>query len=165
MDFDIAASTVTIAGRIFPAVGLICPTVDGLDASPLDRLLGDTADWGDKAEPYAFVPCENGILIELTQDAGDGTYEVQLVAHQCVYHDFGGPQWTPRTMEVDGDRIVLFNGRSKAPWLWEHAEPDWLADHIDRMSRKTVIIPAGPRVQPIPLAEVSRLWREGVSAA
>ena len=89
MKTDIKTSTVTFAGRRFPAVNIICPalmiqvTDPGTDA---ERMLG--GPWWSRhcqrARSYqVLIPCENGVLVGIEQYEDQMGYTVTLHARSC----------------------------------------------------------------------------------
>jgi hypothetical protein len=42
---------------------------------------------------------------------------------------------------------------SPGPFMWDDAEPEWVVEFIDRVSRMPFTNPPGPRARPISLAE------------
>jgi hypothetical protein len=138
---DRTASTVEIAGRRFPAVGLICPPEDDRpQESERDRALA--AGGGDQS---VYVPAENGVLFRVEEGRNEHHHGLSLDinARTCRRYYSGGEWlWLPCDVAViDGE---LLPG-SWSNWYW--AEPDWVVETIDRLSHKPFTQPDGPLCQ------------------
>jgi len=136
---DREASTVTIAGRRYPAVALICPQ----DTEPRpDRDRALAVGGGDQS---VYIPAENGLLFRVEEGRNERYHGLSLEpnARTCrQVEDYDGWMWLPWTIGViDG---VLVPGASNC-WYW--AEPEWVVETIDRLSRKSFMQPDGPLVQ------------------
>jgi hypothetical protein len=166
MEFDLKASTVKLGGRHFPAVGLLCPPVEGHEEPPDQRLLGgpsiqpNPAQLGPRVEVY--VPAENGVLIELSQyevRRGGLTLSIHLYARTCTLIESQNPLWLPQRLSVFGGRIAreTDNFLHSGWWAWDNAEPEWACEHIDRLSKMAYDQPDGPQVELINLAKAWQL--------
>lgn len=148
--------TVTLDGRRFPIVGVICPPdPDGNDRSDWDRSLGTTGD------PDYIIPAENGLLFSLTR-LPSGTWELWLHAPNCKLSEQlpEEPTWLPRLVGlVDGALVVEPDAeRHRFRWtcFWTQAEEDWLVETIDRLSRLPLPHADGPRVRLVDPDALSR---------
>lgn len=140
--------TVTLDGRRFPLVGVVCPPdPDGIERTDWNRSLGTTGD------PDYIVPAENGLLFSLTRLPA-GTWELWLHSPACklVTQPPDTPVWLPRIVGlVDGALRVEADDDDRRTWrwtcFWTGADEDWLVEHMDRLSRMPVPRAAGPRVR------------------
>lgn len=132
VEIDRSTSTVVLAGRRFPAAGLICPVApDDPDASERSRALGACgAAPGDRS---AYVTAENGLLIRVDEQANERYHglDLDLYARTCELVPAGDelPWWLPWTIGWFGGLLVP--GRSNG-WRW--AEAEWVVEMIDRLS-------------------------------
>ena len=165
VDFD--ASTVTLAGRRFPAVGVIVPDGPG-DSEPRHlRYLGGPARYpnevGEDSRGDFYVPCENGVLVEIgwyENRAGQQTLEAHIYSRHCHVDRYpsDAPLWLPHKMGVvNGNELVSIEGRALyiATWEWPGAYPEWLGEFLDRVSRMEAEKLDGPEVE---LISVRELW-------
>lgn len=134
-------STIDLAGHSFPLVGLVCPGDPPADRnSEFDRSLGVR----DLPYGYRYIPAENGILFEL--DGSPDNLCMALVTIACRLETSSDCRlWLPIPVGlVDGE---LVTGQHRSAYLlnWHHAEPEWLAETITRLSTKSFDVPAGPR--------------------
>lgn len=137
-------TTITIAGRRYPSVALICPVHDDEpDVSEWDRALG--AAPGD---PMVYVPAENGVLFAVEPDtapaASPGNLRLALYTVACYEIDDGANtrMWVPHSVRWQGGALIA------GPLsYWWNAEPEWVAETIDRLSQMRFKIPDGPRVR------------------
>ena len=127
--------TITIHDRTYPVVALLCPSIEDTE-SDWDRSLGAE---GDSA---VYIPSENGLLFEVTvQDNKLLQLNLYCVTCEETWHA-GEPCWLPIGVGLlDGELVP--GGRGLGMWL--NAEPDWVAETIDRLSRLPFTIPDGPR--------------------
>lgn len=156
MIVDLDTSTVTIAGRRFPACGLICPLVDGYDDSRADRLLGSRYGPGVLNDPawHVMIPAENGVLVSVEQYDSTDVAAVALYARTChLAHPpvADPPLWLPQDLTICNGRIVAatFHFVSR----WQGAEPDWVVEFIDRVGRYPYREPPGPRAELVRYAD------------
>ena len=157
---------VAIAGRRFPAVGLICPQVEGDEVlSDEDRSLGLSP--GDEAH---YVPTENGLLVEVSPMGEGREHLLHLMVRARTCELFvepipgGQPErlWTPWLLGLLDGRLVPVPSVAcgvvvppRPTWWWANAEPEWVVEHIDRLSRMPLVPPAGPEARLVSPSE----WR------
>lgn len=144
IDLDFESSIVTLAERRFPTVGLICPQGPEQSDSRYQRSLGPHAlmEWC-----WVYIPAENGILVYLSAEKST----CRLYARTCTLDSYGG-LWLPHDLFIAGGRIQAGN------WMeWTGCEPDWLVEHIDRVSGLPYDEPPGPKVELLRLAEYQEL--------
>ena len=139
ISIDRTASTVTIAGRTFPAVALICPPLDGDDTySDHERTLASGG--GDQS---AYIPAENGVLFGV--DYGENEryrgLSLDLRARTCE-RVWSVDEWLylPHDVSLLGGRLVP-GDQGVHSWMW--AEPGWVVETIDRLSRRPYQEPEG----------------------
>lgn len=158
LDFDLPSSTVLIAGTRFPVVVPICPATDHKpDESEQDRALFDAT---------AYIPAENGLIFEVDPwdrlDARPTSLlTMGIVARACNrYYSGEDPDdpwiWLPHRIGIlNGDFVSLDEGDGRrrrqlltdAAWDWRRADPEWVVEMIQRLSRKPFAQPAGPLMQ------------------
>lgn len=157
MNVDYEASTVTLAGRTFPAVGLICPQ-DGDVKDRHSRLLGGPIG---RAGFQAVIPAENGVITVIEVTAGRPAVDVALWAATCDLNTFpnDSPKWLPVQLCIARRAIGRIPFRPRGvEWQWNGADPEWVVEFIDRVSRLPFDEPGGPRCEMIRLSEVLSLW-------
>lgn len=141
---DRAASTAEIAGRRFPAVTVICPNYEGEDRTERDRALA--AGGGDQS---VYIPAENGLLLRVEEAENEKYHGIGMDLHartcEAVWSvdEYVYLPWSVGL--VDG---ALVHGTSN---FWSWAEPDWVVETIDRLSRKPFTQPDGPLMDLVPL--------------
>lgn len=170
MVIDYVTSTVEIGGRRFPAAVAVCPVHESRpDESECDRTLGDGSapvmmygEWRPAVDGVV-IPAENGVLVHVeaqvpgrTLRAGQspGNLATQLWARACYeanpLNEVDGPLWLPYSLHLVQACLVPDGGRGyrspPGPWCWDDAEPDWLAEFIDRVSRLPFTQPPGPEL-------------------
>ena len=162
-ELDLDTSMVKLGDRWFPAVVLTCPDNDiDSEPDPVQRMLGGPGGGTTLAPAHGwdvYVPAENGALIGI--DWGDNRPDevtVTVHARTCTLNVHGHEAlYLPFWLSVSGDALVPIerNGRVRplVTWRWERAEPEWVAEHIDRLSRKHLYVPDGPKVELMRLAE------------
>ena len=149
------AWTVEIAGRTFPTVGLVCPPDEiDPDRPDKDRSLGTGNDW------LSYIPAENGVIFVVEKEtapaAPPNTLRLSLLCAVCEQsYDPEGYMWLPKSVSlIDGQLLptVTYEGRLgvRAVSDWHHAEPEWVAETIDRLSRLPFTEPDGPRCRLVP---------------
>lgn len=158
IDVDLERSLLILNDRRFPAIGLICPPYnegETMDRSDEERLLGGPSyDPATNSTWEVYVPLESGALIEVKYQPDDGRTDATLTAPSCHLSLLGHPEDTcylPHFMETAGGVIGIRFRLGSGMWNW--CDHDWLAEHIDRLSRMPVELPLGPRCRPISLAE------------
>ena len=134
-------------------MGIICPHVKGSrEESDWDRTLGITP-----LDPMHYVPAENGVLFGVERQE-DGLWSLALYARACVTsmdpNDHAAVVYIPQNVALhEGD---LVTSRAHGIHSWNFAEPDWVVETIDRLSRKPFVQPKGPQVQLVPRIPVTR---------
>lgn len=158
MNINVASSIVEIGGRTFPACVLVCPPYGDNDhTTEQERVLGGRGG-GTKLVPafsdYIYVPCENGILVEIEQAQDQLGYEVTLRCPTCspVLSD-ALPIFIPETVALVGHRPVAQpRPHRQGITTWRNGEGEWVAELIERVSKMEFFIPPGPRVTLKPLS-------------
>lgn len=142
IELDIEGSRVRLGERWFPAVVLEWPEDDCLPAmiyNPARR-----TDW------IVNVPMENGAFVAVTNEVIDAG-ALYLFLHAPVWglsgyfviNDYDEPQ----PMWSNGKEIVrLTSHRRGYELLWGPCDPEWAAEHIERLSRLPVQKVVGPPV-------------------
>lgn len=153
LDVDLTTSTVRIAGRRLPACLLRCPPHERQPewSTPDDRILGLYR--GDRA---LFVPCESGVLVEVTPD--DDSLTLVLVARTCTEDQHPADDtvlWLPEILEPRGRNVV------PGYELWRHCEPWWVVEFIDRVSSYAYSEPPGPACELLPLSAGAAVVESG----
>jgi hypothetical protein len=149
---DYPTSTVTIAGRPFPACMLVCPDDDEYpEPNPVQRTLGGQGD--GKFGPWTdvFIPTESGLLVDLQWTPE--RLDCRLSARTC--HRDGQPDgdgwvemWLPH-------RLRIVNGHVReGSQDWTRCESWWLLEHIDRVAALPYREPPGPKCDLVRLAKV-----------
>lgn len=183
---DLDASTMKLGERWFPAVGLVTPVgpQDPPDEPPGERLLGGPTripnqvglTWGGEV----YVPCENGLLVEIGWGERDrkcvGLY-VHLYNRHCELRMPDNPAdlpiWIPKRMHLHERRLIIDqppwrSGRgwvlTPGLWEWGPAEPEWVAELLDRLSRLPLEETDGPQADLVRLAEVWEMVGERPTA-
>jgi hypothetical protein len=146
-------STVEIAGREFPCVGLICP-LHPLEqpTTDADRSLGGPGG-GKMLERHfdAWIPFENGIIAFVTKIKDrESIAEIALHVANCEEHH-----------QPDGDKMVwlylpipfYFNGIQS----WRNAEPEWTVELLHRVSKLSPFSTEGPLALSISLPDLMKL--------
>lgn len=158
LDFD--TSTVTIAGRRFPAVAAICPPVDDDDpGTDRDRMLGGHGGPGTTNMPVSdqvYIPCENGAFVAIEAVDGKPGYAITLHSRACQQTPWDDSHiWVPYFVGIDRAELIVQERLLDltCPWRWEGAEPEWTVELIDRVNRMPFTQPPGPEVRLIPIAE------------
>lgn len=155
-------SLVEIAGRQFPAVGVVCPVPpERPDETPAERLFSGHGG-GTKVMPHRSytvqIPTENGLLVEAEMStAWPGLLDVRLFSTACAEsqsNDDAGYYmlWIPIGLGLHGTTLVPDN-----TGMWRGAEPAWVVEFIDRVATLAFTPPPGPRVQLITLAQLTEL--------
>lgn len=159
LDVDETASTVTISGRRFPACCVICPLAPGQTDSEWDRMLGGRgAPTVGRAKGVihhqVMIPCENGILVAVEAASDQDGLSVHLYSRASQLTTSNDILWLPYTVSlVDGRLAASFAG----VWWWRDAEPEWVVEFIDWVSRMPFTQPPGPEMQIIDLATAEAL--------
>jgi hypothetical protein len=167
MNIDTLASTITIAGRRFPAACAICPPYEGDEDPEVERMLGGPArptvgsDKG-KLSYQVMIPCENGVLVVVEWfETHPESFEIVLDARTCALscQEPDRPLWLPHLVGIANSQITLPPRLAASPFhhWWSGAYPDWTIELIDRVSVMPFIQPEGPPVRLITLAEAERL--------
>ena len=145
---DRDASTVEIAGRIFPAAAVICPPEDGFpDRDDYDRSLGSGG--GDLS---VFIPAENGVLIRVEQttvneETGAQRLDMSIDARTCYRSDdIEGWIWLPYGVGLRNGALVAPYALHNDEWDWRGCEPTWVVWFIDWVASKPFTQPEGPPV-------------------
>lgn len=163
---DIAHSTVTIAGRRWPAVCLLCPQWETEPETDWNRTLGDTVPSKIGGSWEVFVPLENGLLVEVTVNVNPRSrLNVALYVAACYLdaRDFGSadpPIWLPLAAGMVGKDVVIGTGSMRdRQSRWIGADPEWINELIDRLASKHVPMAdmSNPRAKLISLSESARL--------
>lgn len=147
--------TVEIGGRCYPVSDLICPPYEGDDQLTVDeRRMGDGGFYSDTF----LVPAENGAVFNVEHQCSDGRWWLSIWSPVCSLFCQGtdDPMWLPTSLMVDTDRQVLRPHvfRSGYPWSWADADPEWIAESIDRWGRWPVVdLGQGPWATISPLKE------------
>lgn len=134
----------TLAGRSFPVCDLICPPIG--DESAASRRLGGRS----KSGITYYVPSENGALFNIDYQFHDDRWFLHIDSPVCAFVEFepDDPAWLPIGLMVDTahQALVPWAERSRLPWGWEDAEPEWIAESIGRWGRWPIVgLPDGPR--------------------
>lgn len=156
IDVDLDRSLLILNDRRFPAVALICPEyTEGEPRTDEERILGGPSyDPARNSAWEVYVPLESGALIEVKYQPDDGRTDATLSALTCHLSLLGQPEdtcWLPHFMQASEGTIGVRFRRGSGMWMW--CDHDWLAEHIDRLSRMRVELPSGPRCRPISLAQ------------
>ena len=174
VDFD--TSTVTLAGRRFPAVGIIVPNTPGEVEEPRHlRYLSGPARFPNEVDRAAergrgdfHVPCENGVLVEIgwyENRANRMVLELHVYSRNCTLHTFpvDTPLYLPYKMGAIGNRLVSIEGPAlyTATWEWQEADPEWVGEFLDRVSRMEPEKLDGPEVEVISISDLWELVAEG----
>lgn len=152
IDFD--TSTITLAGRVLPAVAVICPPHPDQSDTDADRTLADLR--ADSVE--VWVPSENGLITEVAWNPDRADVGLHLSSPRCdVNTDSadGSRMWLPRTMQIEPDGTVRpWRLRVRGGWSWEGCDPEWAVEHLLRISRRPVDdLDMGPSVRLVSLAD------------
>lgn len=136
--------TIQLGDRHFPTVGVVCPVHDSdPDKSVEDRRLSPS-------RAYQTILSESGALFDIQLNE-DGTVGLTISSVVCTEHGSHGddlPLWLPVILMLDTDTRTLRPWhRHGGEWSWHRADPEWVAESIDRWSRWPVVdLPDGPRV-------------------
>lgn len=158
IELDEATSTVTIAGRRFPACVMLCPLNDEDEVvSDWDRALGA----GSNLMTEALIPMENGVVFHVEQNLSDGRVWCRMDAVTCTlvqyvrFSDEDRDMWVPHQLGVHvcGADTHLCEG---AFTVWQDCELWWVVEQVDRVSAMHVRAPPGPRCELVPLGSVQR---------
>jgi len=154
MKLNLKRSEVTLGDRRFPACALICPP-DDVGGTDWDRSLGGMEVPG---YPYAYVPGENGILVEIAQEPDSRSYAVHLYSRTCEHAETPSGEWTwlPQALSIVQNRIGVHKdsrGLIQGAWHWDRADEWWVVEHIDRVTQLPYDEPPGPRVQLVRLGD------------
>jgi len=156
---DVPRSEVTIGDRRFPAVALLCPPAPEQPEPAKERVLGEPV----RAKyPCVYVPCENGVLIQLQKE--DKGVTVMLDARTCELDEWrvagpnAGPDklWLPQPVCILAGKVGKWldrRGLLAGPWHWDSADEWWVVEHIDRVSVMPYTEPEGPPVRLMRLGE------------
>lgn len=150
---DLASSTLRLGERSFPAGVLVGP-----DGEHGGIWRGNTGYW------WVCVPMENGavVMFVLEQLGSDGT-----TSSLSMMLTTG--RWRPDTGESVHGHVVLVGCRDGqisadratsdgSTWEWENVEPEWAVEHMDRLSRMTVVDPGpGDPMTWLPLSQCESL--------
>src|SRR5688500_1054072 len=146
---------VTIADVVFPCVTIICPPHE---RDKLSRVVDDNHPWHyalPSSETEVWVPCENGLLVHVEEYAVDSKYfrlgllQVNTWFPWCIEDEefryiaeSEDAYWTPMAATfVDGTFIpepTSANAVVRGRWLHMECEPEWVAESIQRWSKKPV---------------------------
>jgi hypothetical protein len=164
MKLHLAESMVEIAGRLFPASGVICPlheTRPEADEPEWERRFSGRGG-GTKVLPEisytVHIPTENGLLIEIEEGSDNpGLLDVKLFSRTCeetfcTAEPKGWLMYVPRFLTLDGAEIIEAAGPT-----WRNAEPEWVAEFIDRVSKMPYQPTPGPQVKLITLAALAEM--------
>lgn len=170
LDFD--RSTITIAGKTYPACAIEVTTCDDYetDSRGCARCRDNSAclfggsftdqSW-DRWEVY--VPSENGVLfaVEHGQVApayggGEG-YSLHLhsaVMRRGQLNSDDAKCWLLGYYTVLPDKTLRERDHDFInPWYWSGCEPEWIAEQIDRLSTWPVHPIEGPRCKLVPIGD------------
>ena len=169
MNPDLTTSTVTLAGRRFPATNAICPPTGPDDPdTELDRILAGHGGPGTVGASISFevlIPAENGVLVAVELDDKYG-YKMTLHSRTCRPEPWDDTEiMIPYFVSIVGSELVVNQPRTRrgpfvppvGVWRWDNADPEWIVEFIDRISRMPFTQPPGPEVRLISLAEAERL--------
>ena len=169
MKLDYDSSTVVFAGHRFPAAIAVCPPMGPDDTdSERDRMMAGHGGPGvlGSISYEVLIPCENGVLVSVEQDQKLFSYKVTLHSRACHPEPWDDAEiMIPYFVSIcDGELIAnaRHNRRGgvtlpSGVWRWDEAEPEWIAELIDRVGRMPFTQPAGPQVRLITLAEAEQL--------
>lgn len=140
---------VTVGGRRFPTVTVICPQdPDAPARDDASRSLGGTGP-GDGS---FWIPTENGMLLSVEDwrpavgFAAPGRLELSVYARTCtrVVGLDEAPSWLPWSVGLAGG-VLSTDVAGVGGWI--DAEPEWVVETIDRLSRRPFTQPPGPEVR------------------
>lgn len=161
---DLKRSLLILNDRRFPAVALICPQHECEEREDFDRLLGGPSCRPDLNRAWdVYVPLESGVLIQVSDDTRT---DACLRARTCYEYpdpnDTVDQYWLPHNMEARNGTIAVNVRVNGGTWL--DCDHDWLAEHIDRLSRMRVELPSGPRCRPVSLGAAWQMMADYVHA-
>lgn len=154
MTNPLPGTTVTIDGRRFPICTVICPATDQ------DRAAGLTD--ADRSLPGGYdqvwIPAENGTLLVVepaTAPAfrGDGgLLSLAVYSPICTltldFNPDDPPIWLPQGLVVMNNQLISEKLASIRWKMLQGAEPWWVVEQIDRLSRMPVIdVVDGPKAR------------------
>lgn len=169
VDVDVKNSRIRLEDRWWPACTLLVPG----DQPELKRHWGGACALGlDHITVYEYqwvIPMENGLLVVLNEHRYDTAYRYELTLHSRVCEpDIDDDEWW-------GPIIVSSRGRDcwrwqadrarQGRWHWDDAEPEWINEHIPRLSLLTQPDLSGPVVELLRLersVELDEQWFEEV---
>jgi hypothetical protein len=142
IEVDVARSTVTIAGRVWPACALVCPPhTPGSDGLPppadsdteWNRMLGAGPSHGPRVGGCweVFVPLENGLYVELQVFPDEARIDMTLALAVCApegWPDRDATCWLPVTARIERCAVVI-DQRCTA---WQRCDLDWINETIER---------------------------------
>jgi hypothetical protein len=128
---------VRIAGEMFPTCTVICPrTEKDIEAKYTDE------DMSLSDPGRVIIPAENGTLFEIGPERapafrGDGKLLFVYVSSPVCssFGEWDELSWLPQPLILDGR--VLKGGRPGS--VWNGAEPEWVVEHIRRLSCMPVV--------------------------
>lgn len=149
VELDIEGSRVRLGDKWFPAV------VAFWDSDPDEP--PDTRLWSANARPgvdwSVDVLMENGAMVTVAWELGERSHRMLLDLY------LGAPVWNmaepphqrgPISMYAGSGRIIPatpWRGRQHGETLWLDCEPEWAAEHIERLSKMPCQIPSGKRMK------------------
>ena len=136
-----------VGDRTYPIAAVICPVYADPDESTWNRALGTR---GGKYPSY-IIPCENGLLVEMQNEADD--WHITLMARACYLarESSGERLWMPWPVHLVRGMLIPYlqvpGCRIPGTFYWTHATSEWACEHIDRLSRLPFSQPHGPLVE------------------
>jgi hypothetical protein len=150
IELDIATSTVVIDGKRFPAVCILSQDGEGFWSGRSPR---ESPFWS------LDIPLENGAIVSVSCDPKvDGGSNLVLHLHY--------PRWI---IGPDGAYEQAFGAVHQGEiqpsgsldlsgtWYWEDCDPEWIAEHLIRLSRMSAR-PCGG--QPVKMVRLDRVFAE-----
>ncbi len=161
---DSDGTVLRLGERTFPTCSLLCPPfvkageVGGESEGDVEsRRLGGRSIF---SMDY-LVPAENGTVFSVEYSFGSEKWSLSIWSPVCwleARFSVDDPMWLPQSLMVDTAERVLRPWLLHAgPWDWPDAEPEWIAESIDRWSRWPVVdVGDGPRAEIQPPVSLRR---------